>query len=78
MGDTAHLSAVKDRNGGFSGYYKCSLCAAEFRPNPKNLGEMSGFFAAHVQSEHPADKTTHEGTTKTIRDTSRDRGKYGG
>ena len=36
--------------------------------DPKNLGEMSGFFAAHVQSEHLADKTTHEGTTKTIRD----------
>ncbi len=47
----------------------------EFRPNPKNLGEMSGLFAAHVQSEHPADKT-REGMTKTIRDTSRDRGKY--
>jgi hypothetical protein len=60
MGEDAHLTAAKDRNGRFSGYYKCSLCNAEFRPNPKHLGEMAVTFAAHVRLSHPFDKTTRE------------------
>jgi hypothetical protein len=32
---------IMDRKGRFSGYYKCSLCAAEFRRNPKDPVEMS-------------------------------------
>ena len=45
--EDAHLTAAKDRNGRFSGYYKCSHCNAEFRPNPNNHMEMSiGFLLA--------------------------------
>ena len=41
MGEDAHLIAAKDRNGRSSGYYKCSLCTAEFRANPEDRGELS-------------------------------------
>jgi uncharacterized C2H2 Zn-finger protein len=60
MGETAHLIAAKDRNGRFSGYYKCSRCAAEFRPNPKYIGELSKSFAAHVQFSHSDDAATRK------------------
>ena len=60
MGEAAHLTAAKDRNGRFSGYYKCSRCDAEFRPNPKSLGEMAIAFAGHVRISHPADEATGE------------------
>lgn len=60
MGTIAYLSAATDRNGKFSGYYKCSLCVAEFRPNPKQLGEMAFFFAAHVRLSHPAQEATRQ------------------
>jgi hypothetical protein len=53
-----HLTAATDRKGKFSGYYKCSLCDAEFRPNPKDRGEMARFFAAHIRLSHPAQHTT--------------------
>jgi hypothetical protein len=52
MGTIAHLTAATDRNGKFSGYYKCSLCSAEFRPNPKDRGELSRTFEAHVKHSH--------------------------
>jgi len=68
MEAVAHLTAAKDRNGKFLGYYKCSLCDAEFRPNPSNLGELSKTFAAHVQFSHSAkqtqDKELGAGTTR--------------
>ena len=54
-GEAAHLTAAIDRNGRFSGYYKCSLCDSEFRPNPKNPGEIGATFAAHVRFSHRAD-----------------------
>jgi hypothetical protein len=57
MGAVPHLTAAIDRNGQFSGYYKCSLCDAEFRPNPKGLGELSKTFAAYVQFSHSAKET---------------------
>jgi hypothetical protein len=57
MGTVAHLVAATDRNGRFSGYYRCSLCVAEFRPNPKQLEEMASFFAAHVRLSHCDNKT---------------------
>ncbi len=60
MGTVAHLTAATDRNGRFSGYYKCSLCEAEFRPNPKQLGEMAFFFAAHVRLTHSTQETTRK------------------
>jgi hypothetical protein len=56
MGKEGHLVAAKDRKGRFSGYYKCSLCEAEFRPNLNDLGEMSKTFAAHLRLSHPDDK----------------------
>lgn len=49
-----HLTVAKDRNGRFSGYYRCSLCVAEFRPNPKQLEEITSHFAAHVRLSHSA------------------------
>jgi hypothetical protein len=52
----AHLTAAKDRNGRFSGYYKCSLCEAQFRPNPNNVEDMWRSFAAHLRLSHPAHK----------------------
>jgi hypothetical protein len=55
-----HLTAVIDRNRRFSGYYRCSHCEAEFRPNPENLSEMISLFAAHIRLSHPVDKTTSE------------------
>jgi hypothetical protein len=55
MGVVAHLTAAKDRKGRFSGYYRCSLCNAEFRPNPECIGELSKSFAAHVQFTHSDD-----------------------
>ena len=61
MNEGAHLTAAKDREGRFSGYYKCSLCKAEFRPNPKDLREISSFFAAHVRYSHPASETIRAG-----------------
>jgi hypothetical protein len=56
MGKEGHLTAAKNRKGRFSGYYKCSLCQAEFRPNLNNLGEISKMFAAHLRLSHPDDK----------------------
>jgi hypothetical protein len=67
MGAVAHLSAAKDRNGRFSGYFKCSLCVAEFRPNPECLREMASFFAAHVRLSHPVQKTTPGDVTQATR-----------
>jgi hypothetical protein len=58
MEDGPHLTAAKDRNGKFSGYYKCSLCNAEFRPDPKNLGELSKSFISHVKFSHPPKGTS--------------------
>ncbi len=55
---TPHLTASTDRNGRFSGYYRCSLCVAEFRPNPEHLGEMASFFAARVRLSHCDDEAT--------------------
>jgi hypothetical protein len=60
MGKVAHLTTGKDRTGRFSGYYKCSLCPAEFRPNPENVREILIFFAAHIRLSHTASKTTRE------------------
>ena len=57
MGEDVHLTAAKDRTGRFSGCYKCSLCEAEFRPNPKNIREIAIFFAAHIRCSHPTLKT---------------------
>ena len=56
MGTIAHLIAAKDRNGRFSGYYKCSHCVAEFRPNSNQPREIASFFAGHVRISHPIDK----------------------
>ena len=61
MNEGAHLMAAKDRNGRFSGYYKCPLCKAEFRPNPKFPQEILIIFAAHVRYSHPASETTRQG-----------------
>jgi hypothetical protein len=59
MGEAAaHLIAAIDRKGKFSGYYKCSVCQAEFRPNPEFRGELSKTFDAHVQFSHSAKETT--------------------
>ena len=60
MGTIPRLTAAIDRNGKFSGYYRCSLCVAEFRPNPKCLKEIATFFAAHVRLSHPAQETTRQ------------------
>lgn len=60
MRTVAHLIPTTDRNGKFSGYYKCSLYTAEFRPNPECLKEMASFFAAHVRFSHCDDDTTHK------------------
>ncbi len=59
MREPPRLTAATDRNGRFSGYYKCSLCVAEFRPNPNQLGEMAFFFAGHIRLSHPVPKTDH-------------------
>lgn len=58
MAEVAHLAAATDRKVRFSGYYKCSLCSAEFRPNPKNPGDLSKTFPAYVRLSHPATKRT--------------------
>jgi predicted small metal-binding protein len=55
-----HLTAAKDRKGRFSGYYKCSLCEAVFRPNPDNRSEIMSMLAAHIRLSHPVDKMTSE------------------
>jgi hypothetical protein len=60
MGEDAHLVAATDRKGGFSGYYKCSLCDATFRPNPDNRQEMVVIFARHVELSHPSQKASSE------------------
>jgi len=52
MGEDAQLIVAKDRNGKYSGYYKCSLCNAEFRQDPDDRGELSKTFAAHVRFSH--------------------------
>jgi len=62
MGEVAQLIVAKDRNGKYSGYYKCSLCNAEFRPTPKDVKEMAFFFAAHVRLSHP----TRENSGKDV------------
>lgn len=72
MGEDARLTAAKDRSGRFSGYYKCSLCEAAFRLNPKNLGELGITFAAHVKLSHPADKAArvdmNQAAARTIKE----------
>jgi hypothetical protein len=73
MGEVAHLTAATDRKGRFSGYYKCSLCSAEFRPNPKNPGELSKTFAAHVRLLHPAYKKNPVNVNQIIPDPNRER-----
>jgi len=60
MGIGAQLILAKDRKGKFSGYYRCSLCNAEFRPNPVDCGELAKTFAAHVRLSHPAQETIHK------------------
>jgi len=60
MGALAHLIPVPDRSGRFSGYYRCSLCAAEFRPNPEDRGELAKAFAAHVKLSHPEQIITRQ------------------
>jgi hypothetical protein len=67
MGTAAHVTAVIDRKGKFSGYYKCSLCDAEFRPNPKDRGELSRTFAAHVQFSHSTEETASKDVSPTRR-----------
>ena len=64
----AHLIPAKDRKGRFSGYYKCSLCTAEFRPNPKCLGELSKTFAAHLRLFHSANGTDALKTLEALRE----------
>jgi len=64
MGGDAHLDAAKDRNGRFSGYYKCSLCPAEFRPNPRHIGEMMIAFTANVRIARSTTKTTCKDVNK--------------
>jgi hypothetical protein len=66
MEAVAHLTAAKDRHGKFSGYYKCSLCGAEFRPNSKCLAEMWETFAAHVQFSHPQKETKDDSLTRRM------------
>jgi hypothetical protein len=61
MREGAHLTAATDRMGRFSGYYKCSVCKAEFRPNPKFPQEILISFAAHVRYLHPGSETTRQG-----------------
>jgi hypothetical protein len=65
MEPVPHLNAAKDRSGRFSGYYKCSECLAEFRPNPSKLREMAFFFAAHLRLSHPAPVTNGKDGAKT-------------
>lgn len=60
MGTIPHLTPAIDRKGKFSGYYRCSLCVAEFRPNPQCLKEIATFFAAHVRLSHPAKEATSQ------------------
>ena len=56
MRSEPHLTVVIDRNRKLTGYYRCWLCEAEFRPNPDNLGEMMTTFAQHVGSAHKPKK----------------------
>jgi len=72
MGIAAHLIPSADRKGKFSGYYKCSLCDAEFRPNPKDRGELPRTFVAHVQFSHTA-KTTQGNDPRPTRQMYRKR-----
>ena len=64
MRELLRLIPATDRNGKFSGYYKCSVCVAEFRPNPDDIKEMTFFFAAHVRLSHPAQETPPEGVAQ--------------
>jgi hypothetical protein len=64
MDEKPRLIAAKDRHGRFSGYYKCSHCPAEFRPNLQNPAELWNFFASHVQLKHATNKTTPASPTK--------------
>jgi hypothetical protein len=60
MGEDARLTAARDREGRFSGYYQCSLCDATFRSNPDNRQEMLVIFARHVEQLHPSQKASSE------------------
>ena len=66
MREPLRLIPATDRNGKFSGYYKCSVCVAEFRPNPDNIKEMAFFFAAHLRLSHPAQETPHRDLAQGI------------
>ena len=57
MGIAVHLTAATDRKGRFSGYYKCSVCEAEFRPNPECPGELSKTFDSHAKYSHSDSNT---------------------
>lgn len=68
MAALVHLIAVPDRNGRFSGYYRCSLCMAEFRPNPKDRGELAKVFADHVRHAHPEQISARQDVNQVARD----------
>ena len=66
MKEPLRLIPATDRNGKFPGYYKCSVCVAEFRPNPDDIKEMTFFFAAHVWLSHPAQERPPEGAAQAV------------
>ena len=66
METVPRLIAAKDRNGRFSGYYRCSNCTAEFRPNPEDPGELRKTFAAHVRLSHSTDCADTLKTLETL------------
>jgi hypothetical protein len=58
MANNAHLVPVKDRDGKFTGDYKCSLCDdTVFRPYPGKQSVLNEEFNAHKRLSHPPQKS---------------------
>jgi|HubBroStandDraft_1064217.scaffolds.fasta_scaffold255323_2 hypothetical protein len=56
MENTPHLDETFDRDGKFTGSYKCSACKVEFRPHPTKQGAMTDEFNEHKRLVHPVKK----------------------
>jgi hypothetical protein len=56
MAKQRYLKPIKDLNGKFTGYYRCSQCKVRFKPHPSNQEAMTQEFFAHLRDAHPPKK----------------------
>jgi hypothetical protein len=65
MDDDAYLVVLRDPTGASTGYYRCSLCNAEFHSDPEKPDEMASNFAVHVGYAHRGRRKVGEDVSQT-------------